>query len=90
MPGLFRIILVGPPYNGLKKKGVPFVWRDEHQLAFESLKQTLREAPVLQIPDFSKEFVLSLMHMTLLFPILHQRVSEGLDPISYYSRLFIS
>jgi hypothetical protein len=37
--------------HGLKKKGVHFVWRDEHQPAFETLKQVLCEAPVLQIPD---------------------------------------
>lgn len=35
----------------LKKKGVSFAWREEHQVAFESLKRALCEAPVLQIPD---------------------------------------
>jgi hypothetical protein len=44
--------------RGLKKKGVRFVWGNEHQMAFESLKLALSEAPVLQIPDFNKEFVL--------------------------------
>lgn len=41
----------------LKKKGVQFTWQREHQSAFESLKQALYEASVLQIPDFNKEFV---------------------------------
>jgi hypothetical protein len=31
---------------------------EEHQAAFEVLKRALCEALVLQIPDFSKEFVL--------------------------------
>jgi hypothetical protein len=75
-------------YNGLKKKGVPFIWRDVHQAAFEILKQALCEAPVLQIPDFDKEFVLVTDASDLaVSAILHQRLGEGLAPISYYSRL---
>ena len=72
----------------MKRKGVPFVWRDEHQEAFEFFKRALCEAPVLQIPDFSKEFVLVTDASDLaVSAILHQRVGEGLAPISYYSRL---
>jgi len=44
--------------HALKWKGARFVWTDEHQVAFDSLKQALSEAPVLQVPDFSKDFVL--------------------------------
>jgi hypothetical protein len=54
-----------PDYNrkaavlhGLKRKGVQFVRRSEHQAAFESLKQALCEAPVLQIPGLGVGFVL--------------------------------
>jgi hypothetical protein len=63
--------------HGLKKKGVRFVWGNEHQLAFESLKLALCEAPVLQIPDFNKEFVLMTDASDLaVSAVLHQRV-EG-------------
>ena len=44
--------------HALKKKGARFVWTDEHQAVFDSLKHALSKAPVLQVPDFSKEFVL--------------------------------
>jgi hypothetical protein len=44
--------------RGLKRKVVQCTWRSEHQSVFESLKQALCEAPVLQIPDFNKEFFL--------------------------------
>jgi len=74
--------------HSLKKKAVPFVWCDEHQAAFEILKQALCEAPVLQIPDFDKEFVLVTDASDLaVSAILHQQVGEELAPISYYSRL---
>ena len=42
----------------LKKKVERFVWEDDHQAAFEYMKLAMCEAPVLQIPDFQKEFVL--------------------------------
>jgi len=70
----------------LKKEGVVFAWRGEHQAAFESLKCALCEAPVLQIPDFNKEFVLVTdASDRAVLAVLHQRVSDGLAPISYHS-----
>ena len=46
-----------PQFN-LLKKGHPFVWTEETQTAFHLLKQGLISAPVLQLPDFSKPFVI--------------------------------
>ena len=74
--------------HALKRKGVQFEWTAEHQNAFEALKQALSEAPVLQIPDFAKEFVLVTDASNLaISAVLNQRVGEGLAPISFYSRL---
>jgi hypothetical protein len=74
--------------HGLKRKGVQFVWRSEHQGAFESLKKALCETPILQIPNFGKEFVLVTDASDLaVSAVLHQRVGAELAPISYYSRL---
>ena len=76
------------PLHGLKRKGVPFHWREEHQGAFEALKQALCEAPVLQAPNFSKDFVLVTDASDLaVSAVLHQRVDGELAPISYHSRL---
>jgi len=74
--------------HGLKKKGARFVWADEHAAAFDSLKQALCEAPVLQTPDFDKEFVLATDASDVaISAVLQQRIDGGLAPISYHSRI---
>ncbi|WVZ54417.1 hypothetical protein U9M48_005213 [Paspalum notatum var. saurae] len=50
--------MISRPLNNLLKKGVQFIWTHEVHNAFLVLKQALVQAPVLRIPDFSKEFVL--------------------------------
>jgi hypothetical protein len=49
---------IAAPLHALKRKEVAFVWRGEHHRPFDLLKQALCEAPVLQIPDFRKDFIL--------------------------------
>jgi hypothetical protein len=41
------------PLHGLLKKGVVFVWMDDHSTTFHTLKEALASAPVLALPDFS-------------------------------------
>ncbi|XBJ14402.1 hypothetical protein VPH35_006448 [Triticum aestivum] len=45
------------PLNDLLKKNAVFVWTPTTQAAFQALKQALISAPVLALPDFSKQFV---------------------------------
>ena len=40
----------------LTKKDTPFVWTDDCQRAFDTLKCLLMEAPLVVFPDFSKNF----------------------------------
>jgi transposase InsO family protein len=47
------------PLRNLLKTGVPFVWTEECQAAFEQLKHALITAPVLRLPRFSEPFVLT-------------------------------
>jgi hypothetical protein len=44
----------------LFKKGVPFYWDEATQCSFEALKCTLTFAPLLQPPNYNKDFLLYL------------------------------
>ncbi|GFT80556.1 retrovirus-related Pol polyprotein from transposon 297 [Trichonephila clavipes] len=46
------------PLYQLKKKGAKFNWSKEAQDSFDKIKRTLTEAPVLQLPNFSEQFIL--------------------------------
>ncbi|CAH0486080.1 unnamed protein product [Peronospora farinosa] len=44
------------PLSTLLKKDAVWLWTAEHQSAFDSVKKSLSEAPVLMLPDDSKPF----------------------------------
>jgi hypothetical protein len=43
----------------LLKKDAKYVWEEGQEIAFHTLKQKLMSQPILQYPDFSKEFILT-------------------------------
>jgi len=45
------------PITSLQRKGKKFEWRKEYVTNFEKLKQLLINAPILNIVDLEKEFV---------------------------------
>lgn len=49
---------VSQPLTQLLKKGKHFKWTNDQQMAFDSLKSCLTNAPVLACPDFSQTFSL--------------------------------
>jgi hypothetical protein len=50
--------ILARPLTQLLCKGELFIWGPDKQQAFELLKETISQAPVLAIPDFSQSFVL--------------------------------
>jgi hypothetical protein len=42
---------IAAPLHELTKKGVPFTWAAAHKNAFNTLKDKLTHAPLLQLPD---------------------------------------
>jgi len=49
---------IAKPLTELLKKGHIFQWTTIHQEAFDLLKHALTTAPVLQLPDFAKQFII--------------------------------
>ena len=49
---------IAAPLHELTKKGVLFTWSDSQEVVFNTLKDKLTHAPLLQLPDFSKVFEL--------------------------------
>lgn len=48
------------PLNKLTRKNLDFVWTDECESAFRSLKSKLLSPNILQYPDFSKQFIVTV------------------------------
>ena len=71
-----------------KTEKVPFIWSEECQNAFQTLKNALISAPVLGYPDYTKPFVLETdASLQGLGAVLSQVTDLGdLKPIAYASR----
>jgi hypothetical protein len=50
--------MIAKPLTELLKKGVLFVWTQDHSVAFDTLKQSLCFAPVLALPNFEIPFAI--------------------------------
>ncbi|WVZ97721.1 hypothetical protein U9M48_043235 [Paspalum notatum var. saurae] len=73
---------IAAPLHELTKKGVPFAWGDSQAVAFNTLKDKLTHAPLLQLPDFNKVFELECDASGIgLGAVLLQ---EG-KPVAYFS-----
>jgi hypothetical protein len=49
---------IAAPLYALQKANFSFEWATEQELAFQKLKEKLVSKPILQYPDFMKEFIL--------------------------------
>lgn len=75
------------PLTSLLKQDVPFVWGDAQQQAFDSCKDILTTTPILQYPDFTKEFILTTDASIHAIGAILSQGEIGKDlPIAYASR----
>jgi transposase InsO family protein len=75
---------IAAPLTRLLRKEA-FVWDTEAAEAFERLKRALSSAPVLQMPDFERQFVVDCDASGTGFgAVLHQ----GAGPLAFFSRPF--
>lgn len=77
------------PLNKLTKKNVEFNWTNECNDAFNTLKSRLLSPVILQYPDFSKPFVVTVdASNTACGAVLSQNVNGHDLPISFISKSF--
>jgi hypothetical protein len=77
---------VAAPLHTLLKKDANFEWADNQERAFQNLKTKLTSKPILQYPDFAKEFILTTDASNEGGAILSQgHIGKDL-PIAYASR----
>lgn len=77
------------PLNHLTKKRSEFIWSDECEKAFETLKKKLISPPILKYPDFTKQFIVTVDASNYACGAVLSQDFNGEDlPICYISRNF--
>lgn len=76
------------PLTELTKKRNKFVWTEQEENAFVTLKDWLAKKPILTHPNYNKQFILSTdASDNAIAAMLGQKDSQGIiHPISYFSR----
>lgn len=73
--------------NHLLKKDVQFNWGKEQSSSFEKLKKIITDEPILQYPNFSREFILTADASKIAIGAILSQGNIGHDkPIIFASR----
>lgn len=77
------------PLNKITRKKVNFVWDEECQKSFENIKSELVSPRILQYPDFTKEFLITVDASKVGCGAILSQNFDGNDlPIYYASKAF--
>ena len=75
------------PLTDLTRDNVAWQWTEKEEKAFNDLKTSLVVAPVLRIPNFDLQFVVTTdASLVSVGAILEQDFGRGLQPVAYESR----
>jgi len=75
------------PLIQLTRKGIPFVWGKEQQVAFDTLRERITQNPILALPDQAGEFILETdASIKGLGDVVSQDFPEGRLPVAFASR----
>ena len=75
------------PLVNLTRKNVEFIWSKQCDDAFNTIKESLLKFPVLNFPDFGKEFYLSTDAIDFAISgVLEQKYGDDFHPIAFISR----
>ena len=75
------------PLTALTRAGVEWDWSAAQHQAFNRLKLALTTAPILKLPDFNRQFVVTTdASDATVGAILEQDFGNGLQPMAYASQ----
>ena len=78
---------IAQPLTWLTRKGAKWEWSDSQCKAFNTLKLTLAIAPVLKLPGFNRQFVVTTDASDIAVgAILEQDYGKGFQPVAFASR----
>ena len=78
---------IARPLTDLTRAGITWDWNDREEQRFLQLKVTLGNAPVLCLPDFDQQFVVTTdVSDVAVGAVLEQNFGYGLQPIAFASR----
>lgn len=77
------------PLNQLTRRKAEFIWTQECQQSFDHIKNALIHPPILQYPDFKREFMLTVDASNYACGAVLSQISGDKDlPIAYASKSF--
>lgn len=80
---------IARPLNKMTGKNAVFEWTDECEKSFQLLKSKLLSPVILQYPDFSKEFIITVDASNFACGAVLSQENNNRDlPIAYISRTF--
>jgi hypothetical protein len=78
---------ISAPLSELTKKDVPFEWGGDQENSFRSLKDAVKSAPVLQLADPSKPYIVKCDANDVgIGAVLEQESENGPHPVAFASR----
>jgi len=78
---------IAAPLNALMKKNTPFIWNDDCQSAFDTLKVALANPPVLTVPGDEDDIILDTDASDSSIGAVLSAVQNGVErPIAYAGR----
>ena len=76
---------ISKPLYNLQKKGVKFLWTDEHQNAFDRLKSLLTSPPILSLPRKDGTYIMDVDASDVAIGCVLNQLQDGKERVISYA-----
>ena len=83
-----NFVEVSRPISRMLKKGSEIKWEGEPSIAFQKIKQAIKDAPIFRAPNYDKPMhIFSFASFHTVAVVLLQKNEEGYEqPITFFSK----